>query len=798
MLKTIFNVARRHLTKNRTGAILNIAGLAIGIATSLLIMIWADREFSFDSFHPDVESKYRVWNTFKSESETFSQGPSGIALGAQLPKHIPAIVSSCRIFNGNFKFSYEDKTYFEDRAITVDSTFFSFFGFPLLRGQADQVLRTPNEVVMTESTAIKYFGGVDAALGKVVIMDDQPMTVSAVTANPPLNSHIQFDILIPYEWLRAYALKNWKDDLDNVWVGGWPNTYVQINDPTKRDDVEKMVNDVVARFSKKEWEDNKMSYQYFMQPIQDIHLKSNLRYDAANNGSLMTVRIFIAVAIFILLLACINYINLTTATALNRAKEISLRKVAGATRQHLMRQFFLETFVTVAIAVSISLVILHVVLPPFSTWMGQSYHFTTNLQNIATVAGFIVAITLLSGFYPSVILSSFQPVIALKGRFSHSQSGQAARKGLVILQFTISTVLLVAILTVHQQMEFIRRTPLGYNSAAVVTVNFNGDGDVQKKYETIRNELLSVPYILNVTQHNANVVGGLGNGWITTENMERKEVTTSIYRMSVDADYFETYDMELVAGRTFLEGTSDSSKSVLVNEATMRMIGWPTPQDAIGKPFGKGDNARYVIGVVKDFHFESLHKRVEPLLIGHVQGSSSISLRLDRSQLQDGIAHLKTVWGKLVPDVPLQYAFVDDSLERQYTGELKMESVFYIFAGLSFLIACMGLFGLSTFMMQQRVREIGIRKVLGAQVSSIVMLLTTDFSKLVLLSALIAIPSGWFVMQKWLESFAYHTGIGWWTYVLAVVIPVAIALLTVSIQSIRAALVNPAKTLRTE
>lgn len=797
MLKAIYSAAMRHLAKNRTAAFLNIAGIAIGIATSLLIMIWADREFSFDSFHPDVENKYRVWNTFTSESETFSQAPSGVALGTQLPKHIPAIVSACRVFGGNFKFRYEDKTYFEDHAMPVDSNFFSFFGFSLLRGQSDRVLRTPNEVIMTESTAIKYFGNIDAALGKIVMMDDEAMTVSAVAADPPLNSHIQFDIVIPYEWLHTYALKTWKEDLDNMWVGGWPQTYVQIHDASKPDEVEKAVNDVVARFSKKAWEDNKMSYQYFMQPIRDIHLKSSLRYDT-NNGSLMTVRVFIAVAVFILLLACINYINLTTAMALQRAKEISLRKVAGATRQQLMRQFFFETFVIAAISICIALLILQLALPSFSTWMGQPYHFMMSLRNVSIVTGFMVAITLLSGFYPSVILSSFRPVTALKGRFSHSERGQTARRGLVILQFTISTVLLISILTVHQQMQFIRQTPLGYKSDAVVTVNFNGEGDVQKKYETIRHSLLSVPYVLGVTRHSANVVGGLGNGWITTENMKGEEVTTSIYRMSVDADYFETYGMELVAGRTFSKGTNDTSKSVLVNEATMRMVGWPTPEDAIGKPFGKGENARYVIGVVKDFHFESLHKRVEALLIGHVQGGGSISLRIDRAHLQDGVGHLKTVWEKLVPDVPLQYSFIDDRLEQQYASEQKMESVFYIFAGLSFLIACMGLFGLSTFMMQQRLREIGIRKVLGAQVSGIVVLLTTDFSRLVLLSALIAIPLGWFAMREWLQSFAYHTAIAWWTYALAVVIPVVVALLTVSIQSIRAALVNPANTLRTE
>lgn len=798
MLKAIYRAAIRHLVKNSTAASLNIAGIAIGIATSLLILIWADREFSFDSFHPDVNNKYRVWNTFKSESETFSQAPSGVALGAQLPKHIPAIVSTCRVFSNSFKFKYEDKTYFEQNAIIVDSTFFNFFGFPLLRGQADQILRGRNEVVMTESTAIKYFGSIDGALNKIVMMDDDPMTVSAVAADPPLNSHIQFDILVPYLALHSYMLENQKRDMDNNWVGGWPYTYVQINDASDRDEVEKMVNEVVARFSKKAWEDNKMSYQYFMQPLGDIHLRSNLRYDAANSGSLMTVRVFVAVAIFILLLACINYVNLTTAMSLQRAKEISLRKVAGATRPQLMRQLFLETFVIAAISVFIALLILELALPSFSAWMGQPYHFAMNLRNVSIVAGFTITVTLLSGFYPSVVLSSFQPVTALKGRFSHSERGQTARKVLVVLQFTISTVLLISILTVHQQMQFIRQTPLGYRSDAVVTVKFNGEADVQKKYETIRHSLLSAPYVLGVTRHSANVVGGLGNGWITTENMTGEEVTTSIYRMSVDAEYFETYGMELVAGRAFSKGTSDSSRSVLVNEATVKMVGWPTPEDAIGKPFGKGENARYVIGVVKDFHFESLHKRIEPLLIGHVQGGSSLSLRIDRAHFPDGVKHLETVWGKLVSNVPLQYTFIDDSLAQQYANEEKMESVFYIFAGLSFLIACMGLFGLSTFMMQQRIREIGIRKVLGAQVTGIILLLTADFSKLVLLSALIAIPLGWFAMQEWLQTFAYHTGMAWWTYTLAVFIPVAVAVLTVGIQSVRAALLNPAETLRTE
>lgn len=793
-----YRTAVRHLLKNRTAAFLNIFGIAIGVATCLLILIWAERELSFDNFHPNVDRKFRVWNTFKSASETFSQAPSGIALGARLPEHVPAIVSACRVFNNSFKFTYEDKTFFESRAIIADSSFFDFFGFELVKGKTENLLRSTDEIVMSEATAIKYFGSVDAAIDKIVVTDGKAMKVTSVVANPPINSHIQFDIIVPYKLLHAFAMENWKEDIDNTWVGGWPHTYIEIAETANRDAVESAVNEVVARFSKKEWEDNKMSYQYFLQPVTDIHLKSSLRYDSGNNGSLSTLRIFAAVAIFILLLACINYINLTTATALQRAKEISLRKVAGASRQQLMRQLFTETFVVSTIAVGLALIMLELALPAFSSWMGQPYTFPLDLTSIGTLVLFVIFIALLSGFYPSVVLSGFKPITAVTGRFSHSHTGQLARRSLVILQFTISTVLLISLFTVHHQMTFIQQKSLGYNSDAVITVDYNGEQSVAKKYEAIRNELMAMPYVLDVTRHSANVVGGLGNGWITAENSKGAEVTTSIYRMGVDADYIKTYGMEIVAGRSFNKGSADTTASVLINEAAVRMLGWTDPQDAIGKRFGKDKQAKSVIGVVKDFHFESLHKRVEPLLIGHVQGGQSLSLRIERTHLQEGLAHLKNVWSKQAADIPLQYAFIDESLKDQYGTEQKMESVFYIFAGLSFLIACMGLFGLSTFMMQQRVREIGIRKVLGAPVGNIVMLLTTDFSRLVLLATMIAIPIGWFAMQEWLQTFAYHATTGWWIYAIAVITPVSIALLTVSVQSVKAAMANPAATLRAE
>ena len=798
MFKAIFSTALRHLAKNKVSAFLNVTGLTIGLATCLVIAIWAERELTFDNFHANVDAKFRIWNRFQSEAETFTQAPSGVALGAQLPKEIADIASACRLFQAHYKIRYNTEVHFEQKGIFADSTFFSFFDFPIIAGSTHELLRTPDQVVFTRSKAIAYFGSVENALAKTVLMDDEPYTVAAVTEDPPVNSHIQFEYVVPYVTLHAYALKNWKDELDNQWVGGWPYTYIEIHDPSKWAAVESKINEVVAEHSKKEWADNKMSYQYFLQPVKDIHLRSHHRYDAGNNGDLMTVRVFIAVAILVLLLACFNYINLTTATSVNRAKEISLRKVAGASKGNLMRQFFFETFVTTVLAVVLGVALAQIVLAYFSWWMGQPYQLPFDTTHLLALGAFVLIITLLSGIYPAIVLSSFQPMVALRGKFFSSEGGQTFRKALVIVQFVISTVLLISILTVNRQMQFIASKPLGYEGHGVITVDFNGDDAVKKKDHILRDALLSVPYIEQTSVHNANVVGGLGNGWINTRDNNDKEVTTSIYQMYVDPDYFDTYKMNFVAGRAFQRATADSAKAVIVNEAAVRNLGWGTAENALGKPFGNGDNIRYVVGVVQDFHFESLHTPVQPLLMGYAKDGGSMSLRVKTAHIQDAIKHLETVWAKMVADVPLHYAFVDDSLEQQYATERKMQTVFYVFASLSFFIACLGLFGLSTFMIRQRLQEISIRKVLGAPVMGIVVLLTKDFSKLVLVSVLIAGPVGWMLMREWLETFTYHTDVGWIVLGIALVVPLLISVLTISAQAIKAALVNPAKILRAE
>jgi putative ABC transport system permease protein len=800
MIKNFFTTAYRNLTRNKIYASLNILGLTIGVVVCLVIGVWLQRELSFDNFHPNGKQIFRLSNTFKSESESFSQAPSGPAFGAQLPKHLPSVQSTCRLFPELLKVKAGNDQFIEPGCLVVDSNFFSFFGFTLLKGQKEKALLSPGQLVLSQKLAIKYFGNADNAMGKSLLIDDEyPMTVTGVAENPPANSHIQFDMLLSFAHLKKKATEQWQFDIDNAWTGGWPHTYVQVADPSKWKEAEKQINTIAARLSEKEWKENKMSYQYFLQPVQDIHLKSHLRYDADNNGSLSRVNIFSIVGIIVLLLACINYVNLTTAGAIKRAKETSVRKVVGATRVQLIRQFFVETFLISTIAVLLGVALIKLLLPLFSQWIGQPYQFDFTAKNLSIISGFILFISFIAGIYPAAILSSFRPAISLKGNFSLSRKGNLIRKSLVIFQFTISIALVASLIIISQQMNFIKNKSLGFNGNAVVEVKFFGEKNVVDQYSSLRNQLLESPYILNITKHSQNVVGGLGNGWTTTENLKGDEISTSLYQMSADTTFFDTYNMKLAAGRFFSRDfPTDTTKAVLVNEAAVRTFGWQKPENAIGKRFGKGDQAQYVVGVVKDFNFETLHKPVEALLIGYSRSGNTLSLKIDTRHTDEALNHLKKIWAASVPGLPLQYAFVDEKVNEQYGNENKIQGIFYAFAGLSLLIACLGLFGLSIYVVERKIKEIGIRKVLGASVPGLINLLSKDFVRLVLVAVAIATPLSWLFMNQWLKDFAYRITINWGVFAAAGCIAVLIALITVSFQAIRAAIANPVKSLRTE
>ncbi len=799
MFKNYFKTAWRNLSKNKVFTLLNITGLSLGVTVCLFVGIWLQRELSFDNFHPNGDAIFRVSNTFKSESESFSQAPSGPALGAQLPKLLPSVKSACRAFAYSGKFKSGNNLFIEQNVQIVDSNFFRFFGFKLSKGNSLQCLSSSNDIVLTEHIAKKYFGN-DNPIGKTLLMDDKyPFTVSAVAYDAPPNSQLQFDMLLPASYFRKRMMDDYKFDMDNFWVGGWPLTYLQLADETNWKSTENNINKIVAKYSEKDWKENKMSYHYFLQPIKDIHLKSNLRYDNANNGSIARVNIFAVVGLIVLLLACINYINLTTAGAIKRAKETSVRKVIGAKRNQLIKQFFAETFIIAAGAVLIGVVLFKALLPYFSQWLGQVYTFNLDAGNILMLLAFTILLSIIAGIYPALILSSFKPALALKGNFTHSLKGNIIRKTLVVVQFSITIALVASIIIISKQMSFISNKSLGFDDNAVVDINFYGDKNVTNKYSTLRNEFLSSPYILNVCQHNANVVGGLGNGWTTTQDINGNEISTSLYAMGVDADYFDTYGMKLAAGRFFSKDfATDTTKAVIVNEAAVKTFGWKTPENAIGKRFDTGVNAQYVVGVVKDFNFEALHKPVEALRITYARQGSEISLKLDAKHIDEGLDHIKKTWRTIEPDVPLDYSFIDDRVRQQYNNEQTMQAVFYVFAGLSLVIGCLGLFGLSIFVVERKIKEIGIRKVLGANVSGIVVLLSKDFAMLVALAVVIATPLSWYLMQNWLTDFAYHINIEWWMFTVAGAIALLIALMTVSFQAIKAAIANPVKSLRAE
>jgi putative ABC transport system permease protein len=799
MFKNYFITAWRNLSRSKIFTLLNITGLTIGVTVCLFMIVWLQRELSFDNFHPNGNAIFRVSNTFKSESESFSQAPSGPAFGAQLPKLLPSVKSACRVFNDTYKIKSGNHHFIESNVVSVDSNFFSFFGFKLKKGNAKQCLQSQNNIVITENTANKYFGN-ENPIGKTLLLDDtHSFIVSAVAENTPVNSQIQFDFLVPVSFKKKQMMDNYKFDIDNFWVGGWPLTYVQLANPANWKKDENEINKIAAKYSEKEWKENKMSYHYFLQPLKDIHLKSNLRYDAANNGSLARVNIFAIVGIIVLLLACINYINLTTAGAIKRAKETSVRKVIGAQRNQLIKQFFSETLIISAVAVFIGVTLFKLLLPSFSQWLGQVYTFNLTIKNLSYIAGFIIFIATMAGIYPSFILSSFKPALTLKGDFTHSLKGNFIRKTLVVVQFSITVALVASLIIISQQMNFISNKSLGFNSNAVIDINFYGDNNVTNKYNAIRNELLSSPYILNVTQHNSNVVGGVGNGWTITQDSNGKELSTSSYAMSVDENYFDTYGMKLAAGRFFSKDfPTDTTKAIIVNEAAVRTFGWKKPENAIGKRFDTGINARYVIGVVKDFNFEALHKPVEAMRITYAKQGSEISLKADAKHIDAALNHIQQTWKAMAPGIPLEYSFVDDRIKQQYDNEQKMQGVFYAFAGLSLIIACLGLFGLSIFVVERKIKEIGIRKVLGANVTGIVVLLSKDFARLVAIAVLIATPLSWYFMNGWLNDFAYRINIEWWVFVVAGLIALLIALITVSIKSVKAAIANPVTSLRTE
>jgi len=806
MLKNHLKIALRSLWRGKTYTALNVFGLAIGLACFGLIAAWCLNELSFDRFNEKHERILRIAGKVVTDAETFDQAVTAPPMAEALIKDYPEVENAVRLDMNDCIVRYGDKQFSEDGVLFVDQSFFDIFSYRLSAGDVNTALREPFSIVLTQSMAEKYFGAEDP-VGKTLTLflydrggRGAAYRITGVTPDPPQNAHITFNFLGSFNTFEAANSDARTSEWRYFWNGFY--TYVLLKEGADPHAFALKLPDYAERYLGEKMREMKMFYTFSLQPLADIHLQSHLRYEIQATGSLNTVYIFATIGVFILLIACINYMNLATARSLSRAREVGVKKVLGAARMQLIRQFLTESTVVAAIAFGLTLLLMELVQPFFFNLTGNRIATLFSGDLLRLLLGTTLLVGLLSGIYPAFFISTFQPSAVLKGAFKSSSSGIFLRKGLVVLQFAIAITLLVGIAVVKTQMDFIRGKDLGFNKEELLVLDVNGFSEVRDGIQPFRDELLANPAIRGVATSRGLIVNGLGNSHIETIDANGKPVSTSIYQHQIDYGYLNVYEMKLVAGRNFSPRVaSDTVGGVyIVNEAAVRALGWGDPENALGKPFRADEVTGTVIGVVKDFHFTSLQERIEPVALSPTRPNrfSRISVRLNTSQISETIAFIEQAWQKHFPKALLQYSFMDERLEQQYQAEKLFGKVFTIFVAISLVVACLGLFGLAAFAAEQRTKEIGIRKVLGASVAHVIALLSKDFVRLVLLANLIAWPIGYFAMNRWLQNFAYRIDIGWWVFALAGGMALLIALITVSAQAIKAALANPVEALRYE
>ena len=806
MFKNYLKIALRTLWRGKIYTALNVFGLAMGLACFGLIAAWCLNELSFDRFNEKHERIFRIAGNVKTDAETFDQAVTAPPMAEALLKDYPEVENAVRLYTNDCIVRYGEKQFLEDGVLLADQSFFEMFDYRLSAGDQSMALREPYSLVLTKSIAEKYFGA-ENPIGKTMtlfLLDPQgngaPYKITGVMPDPPRNAHFTFNMLGSFNTFETANPGARTSEWRYFWNGFY--TYVLLKEGSAPQTLALKLPDYAERYLGEKMREMKMFYTFSLQPLADIHLQSHLRYEIQAAGSLNTVYIFATIGIFILLIACINYVNLATARSLSRAREVGVKKVLGAAKMQLIRQFLTESTTVAAIAFSLALLLMELAQPFFFELTGNQIATLFSKELIRLLLGTTLLVGLLSGIYPAFFISTFQPSTVLKGAFKSSASGIFLRKGLVVLQFAIAIVLLVGIVVVQSQMDFIRNKDLGFNKEELLVLEVNGFSEVREGIQPFRDELRANPAIRGIATSRGLIVNGLGNSLIETIDANGKPVSTSIYQHQIDYDYLNVYEMRLVAGRNFSpRAASDTVGGVyIVNEATVRALGWGDPQNALGKPFRADGTTGTVIGVVKDFHFTSLQERIEPVALSPTRPNrfSRIAVRLNTAQLSETIAFIEQAWQKHFPQALLQYSFFDERLDEQYQTEKLFGKVFSIFVVISLVVACLGLFGLAAFAAEQRTKEIGIRKVLGASVAHVISLLSKDFVRLVVLANLIAWPVGYFAMSRWLQNFAYRIDIGWWIFALAGGLALFIALLTVSLQAIRAALANPVEALRYE
>ncbi len=809
MLKNYFKVALRNLSRFKIYSFINIAGLAVGMACSILIILFIQDELSYDQFHEKSDRIYRLSREWFNNDGTSSLHLARVAppIGPLLKNDFPNIIEEVTRVASDYNtfLQIDDKTFIEQKFFWAEDNFFKIFSFEFIEGNPSTALKEPYSVVLTESMAKKYFGSEDP-LGKTILYEKEDnLKVTGVIKDVPDNSHFKFDFLGSFLTLNDYI---GVETLTRNWGSNNYTTYILLPENFPVEELDRQIPDFLDRQitqlsiansgSPPEIQPSKVNKLHLWK-LTDIHLHSHLTTEFEENGDINDVYIFSIIALFILLIACINFMNLATARSAKRAREIGMRKVLGAYKKQLMIQFIGESLIISFIALLFAVVLVEATLPFFNNFVGKSLNldYFGNPLVISGLIGLTVIVGLISGSYPAFLLSSFNTIKVLKGKNSSNKS--IFRTVLVVSQFTISIALIICMGIVYSQMEFLANKDLGYDKNRIVLLPSNLE--MRKNIESIKSQLFENPNILNVASSRLVPSDMLLNSWGGQVVGEDEPVPLS-FRLAVDEvdyDFIKTYDIQLISGRNFSrEFGTDDTAAFIINEAAVKQLGW-TPFEAINKKMIYGNREGKVIGVVNNFNFESLHNQIVPIiLLLSKTGNSQFSVKISGNDIPATLEFLKKKWNEFRPDYPFEYTFLEDQLSELYTSEKRLGDVFGIFSLLAVVIACLGLFGLASFSAEQRTKEIGIRKVLGASISGIVILFSREFLKLVILANLIAWPIAYYAMSKWLNDFAYRADINIWVFVLSGFTALVIALLTISFQAFKAGFSNPVKSLRYE
>jgi putative ABC transport system permease protein len=795
MFKNYLKVAFRNFKRHKGFSFLNITGLSIGMACCALILLFIKDELSYDRFHEKADRIHRVVFSTSHEDTIPTNANGSFGVGPALKRDFHEIIETVRIrkMGQGVKvyIGHKDKKFYEERFFFAEPSIFTVFDFPLIKGDSSTALNEPNTIVLTREMAEKYFSDGDP-IGKTVEADPYNdgeimlFRITGIAQNVPRNSHIHFDFLASYI--------SQKDDT-NDFSGFWQHfTYVLLDKKTSAESL----NPKLLAFLHRNWKKDPW-YTISLQPLLDIRLHSRLRSEVEPTGNILYVYVFTAIAVFVLVIACINFMNLTTARSIKRAKEVGIRKVVGAQKNQLIHQFLGESLLLSVLSALMAICIVTMTLPLFNriAVKDMSLNSIINPSLILGVIAIALAVGLLAGIYPAFALSSFQPIHSIKSRTLYSFSGTLLRKGLVIFQFTLSIGIIFATLIAHKQMFYIQSRNLGYDKEQIIVIPLNKD--FRKNYEAFRNELLINPGIENTTT--SSFVPTRGSGHLSLQFEGRDDLLTQVVYF-VDKEFVSTYGIRLLAGKDIhLPLSAESPSDFLVSELTVQEAGYSSPLEAVGKGAIFSSRFRgHIAGVVSDINIYSLHHEPYSItyMITPIQYHNYLSIRILPKNISETIGFIGKTWKKIVPNYPLDYFFLDASFEKMHVADKKLGDIFSAFSILAILVACMGLFGLAAYTAEQKTKEIGIRKVLGASTFNIYLLLSRDFLKWVAVANILAWPVAYYAMHRWLQSFAFRASIGWEIFLLSASMALVISLLTVSYQSIRAALANPVDSLRYE